>query len=46
MKINSIKIGPYINLLPLQYIPKHKISYVEFGDPKNKKYNSMCSRFN
>ncbi|ABV74952.1 hypothetical protein A1C_03330 [Rickettsia akari str. Hartford] len=36
MKINSIKIGPYINLLPLQYIPKHKISYVEFGDPKNK----------
>ncbi|MCC8468206.1 MAG: alpha/beta hydrolase [Rickettsia endosymbiont of Eriopis connexa] len=36
MKINSIKIGPYINLLPIQYIPKHKISYVEFGDPKNK----------
>ncbi|MFV9929526.1 MAG: alpha/beta fold hydrolase [Rickettsia endosymbiont of Haemaphysalis japonica] len=36
MKINSIKIGPYINLLPLQYIPQHKISYVEFGDPKNK----------
>ncbi|AGJ01911.1 alpha/beta fold hydrolase [Rickettsia prowazekii] len=36
MKINSIKIGPYINLLPLQYIPQHKISYVEFGDPKIK----------
>jgi len=36
MQINSIKIGPYINFFPLQYIPKHKISYVEFGDPKNK----------
>lgn len=36
MKINSIKVGPYINFLPLQYIPEHKISYVEFGDPKNK----------
>lgn len=36
MKINSIKVGPYINFLPLQYIPEHKISYVEFGDPQNK----------
>ena len=36
MKINSIEIGPYINLLPLEYIPKHKISYVEFGDPQNR----------
>ncbi len=35
MKISSIKVGPYINFLPLQYIPEHKISYVEFGDPKN-----------
>ena len=36
MQINSIKICSYISLLPLQYIPNHKISYVEFGDPKNK----------
>lgn len=36
MQINFIKIGPYINFYPIQYIPKHKISYIEFGDPENK----------
>lgn len=36
MQTNSIKIGAYINWLSAQYIPEHKIAYLEFGDPNNK----------
>lgn len=31
----SISIEPYINWFKLQRIPRHKISYLEFGDPNN-----------
>ncbi|WP_367363970.1 alpha/beta fold hydrolase [Candidatus Tisiphia endosymbiont of Nedyus quadrimaculatus] len=30
-----IQVGPYINWLGSQYIPAHKIAYLEFGDPNN-----------
>lgn len=36
MRQYSVKVGPYVNFLGLQYIKSHKISYIEFGDPDNK----------
>ncbi|WP_341754327.1 alpha/beta hydrolase [Candidatus Tisiphia endosymbiont of Dioctria rufipes] len=30
-----IQVGPYINWLGSQYIPAHKIAYLEFGYPNN-----------
>ncbi len=32
----TIQIGPYINWFGFTYVPKHKIAYLEFGDPNNK----------
>ncbi len=31
-----IQVEPYINWLALQYIPAHKLAYLEFGNPNNK----------
>lgn len=28
-------IGPYFNFLKLQFIPKHNLSYIQWGDPNN-----------
>ncbi|WP_341749016.1 alpha/beta hydrolase [Candidatus Tisiphia endosymbiont of Sialis lutaria] len=31
-----IQVGPYINWFGSQYIPSHKLAYLEFGNPNNK----------
>lgn len=35
MQIHSIKINSYINWFSAQYVPSHKISYLEFGNHEN-----------
>jgi pimeloyl-ACP methyl ester carboxylesterase len=32
----QIEIGPFINWLQVQRIPKHRLSYLEYGNPRNK----------
>lgn len=33
---NIITLGPYFNFLKLQFVPRHTISYLEWGDKNNK----------
>ncbi|MES2215182.1 MAG: alpha/beta hydrolase [Pseudomonadota bacterium] len=38
---HNITISPYWNIRKLQIVPKHRVSYLEFGDPNNKEV-ALC----